>query len=146
MSATRYLLIILRAVLLMCWVGTAIAGSVVAFSDHPMAPLQIDPVLTLLTCITSTLAGATTLAIRVNNLLMEKDQPPLVRPWLFAISHMLGSWLAGLAAFIAGRVNSWDAWNSLLVVLLMSFAGAKGLEKLAEKYLPVVRPPAHEEE
>lgn len=140
-SPTRYLLIVLRSMLAFCWAGAAAAAGVIALSTSPTPPLQLDPVLALLSCFTSSLAGATTLAIRVNNLLMAEASKPMVKPWLFALSHMLGSWLAGLAGFLVGRVNIWDPWNSLLIVLLLSFMGAKGLELLAEKYLPVIGTP-----
>ena len=141
MTTTRYLLIVLRSMLVFCWGGAAAAAGAIALSTSPMPPLQLDPVLALLSCFTSSLAGATTLAIRVNNLLMGEASKPMVKPWLFALSHMLGSWLAGLAGFLVGRVNGWEPWNALLIVLLMSFVGAKGLELLAEKYLPVIGAP-----
>jgi hypothetical protein len=106
--------------------------------------LSVDPVLVILVCVISTLAGGTSLAIRINNLIMEEDQRardqgseprPFVRPWLFACAHMGGSWMAGLTGLLLGRANEWGVWTLLLGVLLMSFLGAKAIEMLAERFL-----------
>lgn len=137
MSPTRYTLQLMKALLALMWGGTATAATVALTNPA----LEVDPVLMLLSAIISTLAGATTLAIRVNNLLLAEDgkaEPrPLVRPWLFAIAHMLGSWLTGVAFFLYSRSQSMDVWMTLLVVLVFSFVGAKAIEMLAERILPV---------
>ena len=143
MNSTRYVLIAFKAALWLSWTSTAAAAVVVA-ANAPSA-LDLDPMLMLLVCIISTLAGATALAIRINNLLLagEGDQAPkpFVRPWLFAAAHMGGSWMAGVAGFLLSRANAWDVWTSLLGVLVMSFGGAKVLEAFAERWLAVVRLP-----
>lgn len=142
MTPVRYTLTLMRAVLIAMWCATAWAGGA-ALGD---ARLQVDPVLLVLSVVLSLLMGGTTLLIRVNALLMSEDgkeEPrPLVRPWLFAGAHMAGAFMGGLAMFIVSRMQSMDPWMSLLLVLLASFGGSKTLEILAERYLPVVRPPA----
>jgi hypothetical protein len=136
MAVTRYLLIIMRAVLVVCWASCAAAASIAL--AHPGVPL--DPVLVVICGAISTLSGATTLAIRVNTLIMESPEKPLVRPWFFVIAHMLGSWLAGVMAFLGTRINGNGDDTAMLAVLLMSFGGAKVIEKAAEIYLPKVLP------
>jgi phage shock protein PspC (stress-responsive transcriptional regulator) len=138
MTPTRYALTLLRALLALMWCGTAAAG--LALGSNA-STLQVDPVLMLLSAIIATLSGGTTLAIRVNNLLMSEPPQALVRPWLFVVAHMLGSWLAGLAFFLITRAQEADVWTSLIVVLVSSFTGSKAIEWVAERYLPVVRPP-----
>lgn len=138
MSSLRYVLAVFRACIVFAWAGTAAATTIVLAQS---AVITLDPLLMLLTCAISTLAGVTALAIRTNNLLMADEGKPLVRPWLYAASHMCGSWMAGSAGFLVGRINGWDVWTSLFGVLMLSFAGAKGLELLAERWLAVVRLP-----
>lgn len=135
MNSIRYVVAISRASLALLWATTAAAGTL-ALGDG--STLYIDGLLVVLTAIVSTLAGVTTLAIRVNAKLLEVDADgkakPFVRPWLFAISHMLGSWLAGVSIFILSRMNHWDVWTTLFSVLMLSFLGSKGVEMLAEKW------------
>lgn len=138
MNSLNYVLTVFRACIVLAWAGTAAAATLVL---KETAGITLDPLMLLLTCVISTLAGVTALAIRTNNLLMADESKPLVRPWLYAASHMCGSWMAGTAGFLMGRMNAWDVWSSLFGVLLLSFAGAKGLELLAERWLAVVRLP-----
>ena len=123
---------------------SSVAAAAIAVATNPQAELALDPLLVILAVVISTLSGGTSLAVRVNNLLMggEEGEPkPLVQPWLFAGAHMGGSWMAGCAAFFMGRANDWGVWTLLLGVLFMSFLGAKGIELAAEKWLSVVRMP-----
>lgn len=136
MTSTRYLLIVLRATLFLCWASTGAAATIVLGQSQPYV---LDPVLAMLSCVISTLSGASALAIRVNTLLLADPNKPMTRPWLFAVAHMLGSWLAGLVAFLSGRINHWDTDNVMLTVLVLSFGGAKVVELLVEKFLPVIR-------
>lgn len=144
MNTTRYALTLMRALLALMWCGTATAASLALAGS----PLQVDPLLMLLSTVVSLLSGGTTLLIRVNNLLMAEAkkadempgyQPrPLIRPWLFMAAHMAGSLLAGMAMFILTRQWSMGPWESLAGVLVASFMGATFLERLAEK-LPILR-------
>ena len=139
------------ACFVLMWSSVGAAAAVLVTTKTP--ELQLDPLLVVLACVISTLAGGTSLAVRVNNLLMggevgedgmPKPPQPLVRPWLFAAAHMGGSWMAGVAAFLMGRSNDWGVWTVLLGVLFMSFLGAKGIELAAERWLSVVRMPGAE--
>lgn len=136
MNPTRYLQDTLRALLFFLWTPTIAAAGVVAVAGRQA--LVLDWVLVGVSCVLATMAGATALAIRVNNMLMTGQ--PLVRPWLFAAAHMLGSWSAGTAAYLLGEAQQMDIRMLLLMVLLAAFSGAKFLEVLAEKWLPVIRP------
>ncbi len=55
------------------------------------------------------------------------------------MAHMLGSWSAGTAAFLMSQHQNFDVWLALLVVFILSFLGAKGIEMVVEKYLPIAR-------
>lgn len=142
-TPTRYALVIFRAVLALAWTSTAAAAAVTVAKG---APIVLDPTVTVLTVILSTLAGATALFIRINNLLLKQEadreegcEPrKFVRPWLFATAHMLGSWLMGVVAFLAGHAFGWDVWYGLMSVVLLSFGGATACERLAERYLSVL--------
>jgi hypothetical protein len=149
---TRYILMTLRASLYLWWSGTAAAAAVIA-TREPDA-LALDPMLIVLSCVISTLSGGTALAIRVNALIVEEQKrareakaqaEPFIAPWLFAVAHMGGSWLAGVMAFLLGKSNDWGVWTLLLGVLLMSFAGAKAIEMVAEKWLAGIRLPGAKE-
>lgn len=135
---------LVKAILWLSWCGTAAAAVTFAAKDT----ITLDPVLTALACLVSTLSGATALAYRINILLIEdslsENPKGLVRPWLFVLANMGGSWLAGALGFIMGRMNTWDVWTTLFGILLLSFAGAKGIEMLAERWLGVVRLPGIE--
>lgn len=137
-----YATICIRAMMVMMWLPTGAYAAIVAI-DKGATPLVLDPVLIILTAVISTLAGATTLAIRLNAMLNDPEGEdekgrPKWRPWPFCIAHMLGSWLAGTTAFLIGRSQSYDVWNSLLLVLLLAFLGAKGVETIAQN-LPVIK-------
>lgn len=141
MSSTRYALFALRLVLLLMWSVTGAAAALTVAQAPILAP-GVDPWVMLWAASISTLAGGTTLAIRVNNLLMqqEADGKPGIfkRPVLFAIAHMGGSWLAGSAGFMAGSAANAPVMYLLFGVLLASFGGAAWLEKLVDKYVPVM--------
>jgi hypothetical protein len=136
---TRYALATFRSTLALMW-STAAAATAVAVPTA--SQLVFDPVLAIISSVISTLAGASSLAWRINRLLFEAPpEQPFVRPWLFSSMHMLGSWTGGVAGFLLARVNGWDAWSGLFAVLIMSFGGSKGLEAVAERWFGSVRLP-----
>ncbi len=139
MTAVRYLLSTIRWLLICMWAPTVAAAAALT-ATHQKAELDLDLALLGVSMAITTLAGATSLAIRINATLLAEPDKPLVRPWLFCFAHMLGSWLAGCLGFIMGRSQQWDVWTSLLVILIAAFMGAKFVEMMAEKYLPVIRP------
>ena len=128
----------LLGVIVSMWIPTLVfaATLVAARGDEPLA---LDPLLMGFSCLLATMAGGTTLAIRLNTMVQEPSKP-LVKPWLFCGGHMGGSWCASTVAFLIGRQQSWDVWSSLIFVFVMGFAGARGMETLVEKYLGVLTP------
>jgi hypothetical protein len=139
MTSTRYLLAMIHAMVLFMWGGTAAAATLALSDKAHLSALLTDPlVLTIATAI-ATAAGITTLAMRVNMLLTQSPDQPLVRPWLFAVAHLGGSYLAAVAALLLASMQKFEADTALFGVLLLSFVGAKALEVMAEKYLAVVR-------
>jgi hypothetical protein len=111
------------------------------------APLNVPPVLLGLVIVISTLAGATSLAMRIDRELSAAPDMPLLRPWVMATSHMLGAWLAGVAAFIGTRRVDLDVWETLGTVLAASFLSAKALELMLERWSPsrITSPPGSHE-
>lgn len=99
-------------------------------------PLNLPPVLMGLAMVISSLAGATALLMRIDRELSAAPDKPLPRPWIMSSSHMAGAWLAGIAAFILSRQYDFQAWPTLGVVLSASFANAKFLELMLERFLP----------
>ena len=89
----------------------------------------------------STLAGATALVIRIDRELRDKPGVVFERPTLFAVAHMLGSWLAGTLAFILAESQNMNDWGELGFIITASFMGAKFIELVAEKYLIKTLPP-----
>lgn len=99
-------------------------------------PLNIPPVLMVLALVISSLAGATALLMRIDRELSAAPDKPLLRPWLMCASHMAGAWLAGTLAFIVSGQASFEVWTTLGFVLTASFANAKFIESMLERYMP----------
>jgi hypothetical protein len=99
-------------------------------------PLNIPPVLMGLAMVISSLAGATALLMRIDRELSAAPDKPLPRPWIMSSSHMAGAWLAGMGAFIISRQYGFEVWPTLGFVLSASFANAKFLEAMLERFLP----------
>ena len=108
----------------------ALAAVVAATGDT----LEVPLLLLVLALVVSTLSGATALLMRIDRELSAAPDKPLPRPWLMSTAHMLSAWLAGVAAFLISRANGWDAWTTLGFVLGASFAGAKFLEAMLERF------------
>lgn len=143
---TRYLSATIRCLLLFTWLAAApcvYALAAVATADQ--MDVNIPASLLVATFLLSTLAGATTFAIRVVAELKtiadsENPSKPLVTPWLFCLSHMCGSWLAGTLFFLFAMQQQAGVWMLLSMVLLASFGGAKVIESAAERWLPTNYP------
>ena len=88
----------------------------------------------------STLSGATALIQRIDRELRESVDKKLPRPTLFAAAHMLGSWMAGALAFLIAEGQDVNDWLELGIIIVASFAGAKFIESISEKYLAQWRP------
>ena len=137
MSPTKFLMATIRWMLAFLWVPT-LALANVASMQQAAGPLVIDVFLAAVTFLVSSLCGGTTLAIRINTQLGADPEAKLIRPMLFCTAHMLGSWLAGVFAFLLGMLYTWPNAQTLVAVLVMSFAGSKGLEMAVERWLPIV--------
>lgn len=129
----RYLHVLFWSLLAFIWTPALAAAAVVSVGD---SVLNIHPAVLVLTGVFSTLSGATTLAIRINKELDSAPGKKLPRPWLYCAAHMLGSWSMGAFVFLMNEHFSVDVWLSFANVLLGSFAGAAGLEQVANRWLP----------
>ncbi len=127
---TRYISICLRALLLLMWAPAALATGVIVID----AGVQVSLALVGVSMLLSTLSGATALVLRLDRELRQAPDAPLIKPWLFCTAHMLGSWLAGIVAFIGATSAGLDVWLKLSSVVLGSFLGAKFLEARAEAF------------
>ena len=116
----------------MLWTPAAVFAAALAATGGVDSQLNVPIVLMMATMFVSTLAGVTTLAMRV--VAEIRATAALLNPWLYCASHMLGSWCAGTLAFFFAMQQHSDVWVLLAAVLLASFCGAKGLEKVADMW------------
>jgi hypothetical protein len=136
----QYLIVILRAMVIAMWAPAAAFAAVLAGTGANASPLNVPAALVVATALFSTLAGATTLALRLVSELRADPDKPLVKPWLYCLAHMLGSWCAGAFFFLIAMAQGYGVWTLLASVLLASFVGAKALEMAAERWLPTILP------
>lgn len=136
----QYLTKILRALILLMWAPAAAFAATLAATGADVSPLNVPAALVVASLLFSTLAGATTLALRLVSELREHPDKPLVNPWLYCLAHMLGSWCAGSFFFFIAMSSGAGVWTLLGSVLIASFSGAKALEVAAEKWLPTSLP------
>lgn len=138
---TTYLRTVLRCLLAALWLPTlAFASSVTLDKTFEGVTLGSAAIVFVL----STLSGATALLQRIDRELRDAVQKKLPRPTLFAAAHMLGSWLAGALMFLISEGQDVNDWLELGLVIVASFAGAKFIESISEKYLEnfTTKPPA----
>lgn len=98
----------------------------------------------LLSFVICTVSGVAALLQRINAELTKNPERPLPHPILFCASHMVGSWAAGLAAFIVGQQFGFEAWTALSLMMTASYMGARWLEAWAEGRLPKAQQPPQE--
>ena len=134
---TRHITILIRLLAVFCWVPTTALAAVVAQLGPESEFVNITLLVVLVNLGFSTLAGATTLAIRINGQLLKDPDKPLPKPWIFCAAHMGGSYSAGSFFFFVAQHQHVGFWMGLGWVLLASFGGAKLLEMAVEKYLPM---------
>lgn len=108
------------------WAATLTSQEVFSAIDWPVLALAFG---------LSTLSGATALVWRIDRELRNAPDGKLPRPLLFAASNLLGSWLAGALAWIMAQSQASGVWATLVIVILLSFSGARAIEVLAEKYI-----------
>ena len=143
----RYIIITIQSLIACLWVPVPVFAGVLLATGANDSPLAVPPTLLVATMFLSTLAGATTLAMRIVSELKanaEAGNPAkaLQHPWWTALSHMLGSWLASSFFFLVCMAQQAGVWMLLATVLIAAFSGAKGLEKVADAFLLSKLPPA----
>lgn len=128
----HYLLVVLRCLVVALWLPTlAFAGQVTL--DKTLEGLTLASFAIVF--VLSSLSGATALIHRIDRELRNFEGKPLPRPTLFAAAHMSGSWTAGTLAFLLSEAADIPDWHELGVIIVASFAGAKFIEAVGEKYL-----------
>jgi hypothetical protein len=139
----RHLRAAVWVLLLTLWAPVALAVGALATPAAPVVAvaLEVSPLLLLISAALSTLSGATALLLRIDRELTAAPDRPLPRPWLFCSAHMLGSWLAGVMAFIGSQRADLSGWEVLFAVLVASFVGARAIEMVAERWLARFSPP-----
>lgn len=130
--ALRYALTVLKLVIVMLW-PLSVSAAVITGTVDPFIGITGMHVLVL--SIISTLSGLTALTIRIDSELRTAGTETLPRPTLFVSSHMLGSWLAGVAAVAISQASEFSVWNQITMVIIASFSGAKFVEKISEIYI-----------
>ena len=142
MIGRSYLIRTINAVLLFLWVPT-LAFAAVAL-ERGEGVEAISWALAGVALLLSTLSGVTALLWRVERELRSQPDKPLLRPWLFAASHMTCSWLAGALAFSLSEAQNLNEWWEVSAVIAASFAGATFVQAAAERLLSKLLPGAME--
>ena len=138
MISIAYLRRALRILVLIMWLPMPVWAATVAIA-HPFDGIDF-PVLALAFGL-STLSGATALVWRLDQELRKSPDGKLPRPWLFAASNILGSWTAGVLAWVGAQSQDSGVWLTLALVIAISFGGARAIEVLAERYINKMTPP-----
>jgi len=135
----HYLRVVLRCMLVALWLPTIAFASTVTL-DKTLEGITLPTLIIVF--VLSSLSGATALLQRIDRELRESVTKTLPRPTLFAAAHMLGSWLAGCLAFLLCENQDANDWLELGIIVAASFAGAKFIESISEKYLAQWTPKA----
>lgn len=125
------------AVLLLLTAQCAVGATLAQITGD--AGLRLEWDVMLLSFVFCTVSGLAALLHRVNAELRANPEAELPHPLVFCASHLVGSWAAGLLAFIIAQQMRFDVWASLGAMMAASFQGARWLEAYAESRLP--RPP-----
>ena len=128
----HYLCVVLRCMLVSLWLPTIAFASTVTL-DKTLEGVTLPTLIIVF--VLSSLSGATALLQRIDRELRENAAKKLPRPTLFAAAHMLGSWMAGCLAFLLCENQNANDWLELGIIVAASFAGAKFIESISEKYL-----------
>lgn len=129
---THYLRIVLRCMLISLWVPALAFASTVTL-DKTLE--GITGLTVVIVFVLSSLSGLTALLQRIDQELRVMKVKELPRPTLFAAAHMMGSWSAGTLAFVICEGQNSNDWLELGIIVVASFAGAKFIESISEKYL-----------
>lgn len=132
-----------RYVRIVAWVGLLLLWPPVtwaATASFGQSMTDISGASLLGWALLSTLSGVTALFYRIDRELKRTGQR-LPNPGIFIVAHMTGSWTAGLVAMLVGEGLGAPGLGTAVSMILMSFAGAAALEKLAEKQTGVTLGP-----
>ena len=146
----RYIIITIHSIIAGLWVPVPVYAGLLLATGANDSPLAVPLTLLVATMFLSTLAGATTLAMRIvselkANACAGNPTQALLHPWWTAVSHMLGSWLASAFFFLVCMAQQAGVWLLLATVLLAAFSGAKALEKVSDNFLLARLPGAPKE-
>ena len=126
------------AILTLITMQCALGATIAQISADGFLEFRWD--VTALSFVICTVSGVAALLQRVNAELKLNPDHELPRPWLFCTMHMIGSWAAGLLAFLLGQQMRLDVWACLVMMMTASYKGAQWLERYAESKLPGIPP------
>jgi hypothetical protein len=137
---SRFILPLLRALLVCLILPIAGFAGALAATGGQDSPLNVPIVLLVATMFLSSLAGAAALSMRIMAELKANAEAgaaskELLHPWMYCISHMLGSWSGGALAFVGAMQAQLGVWSLLASVLVMSFGGSELLKRVADNHL-----------
>lgn len=133
---TNILIKLFHVLWVFLWTPAVVLAAAIAVTGSNDSPLNVPVALAIATLFFSSLAGVTTLSMRVLTEL-KAGTGTLSHAWLYCASHMLGSWSAGAFTFLIAMQQQSSVWVLLAAVLLASFIGAKLLERAADHYLRI---------
>ena len=111
----KYLSFVIKVLVLLLWAPALVFAGIIAAAPDSQEILNVPMVVLMVNLVIATLAGGTTLAIRINAQLMNAPDK--------------------------SQHQQTGVWLGFSIVLLGSFSGAKALELAVEKYLPMGRMP-----
>lgn len=133
MSYIKFVRLALHALLLAMWTPALAMAATMVTMEQTLQGVTLPVVMVVV--MLSTLSGATALVLRIDRELRYSPENKLPRPYLFVSAHMLGSWVAGVLAFILGEGQNYNDWLEMALIIVASFLGATFIERVAEKYI-----------
>jgi hypothetical protein len=125
----------LRLSLVLLW-PVAVSASTLTFGN---AVEQISTFEWCLVLFLSTLAGTSSLLIRISNDVNADPPRPLRHPVVLGCAHMAGSWLVGVMAFFGATKFGFEGLSTGLLIAAMSFSGAAGCDLISRAILTGVK-------
>lgn len=131
--SVQYLRAVMHALLVILWTPAVVYAGTSSL-QHTIDTVSGSLILVL--ALLSSLSGATALVMRIDKQLRVAPDARLPLPWLFAASHMLGSYMATALAFMLIEGSGMlTGWHELAFITTASFMGAKFIELVVEKFL-----------
>lgn len=136
MLQVAYMRKILRALVFIMWAPMpAIAATLILDESSIDTFSRGSWALVALAFGLSTFSSATALLLRIDRELGNSPDGRLPRPLLFVSSNLMGSWLAGIFAWLGSIGMGHDVVATVSFVIVASFSGAIVIEKAVEKYV-----------